>query len=188
MPWWSNSEEDHHETDVHHSHCVHWPLSHSRGGQKKVTLCFHKYSSLTFSTGTIHVALDSRLTNFTSWNYILKFICLWVVVVVWDRLYLELGLNFLLFEVTKEVWPSVWQDHCDLLSRISEGCLQKDNQEHHPGQQEHLQLAQVPAVLLCYPRLCRLHSFRTEQEGRQKVRPLQRLQWQALQLLKLYQV
>ena len=64
-----------------------------------------------------------------------------------------------LFEVSEEVGPSVWQDHCHLLSRVSEGGLQEDDTEHHPGQQEHLQLTQVPAVLLRHTRLRRLHSL-----------------------------
>lgn len=64
-----------------------------------------------------------------------------------------------IFEVSKKVWSSVWQDHCDLLSRVSEGGLQEDNKEHHPGQQEHLQLSQMSAVLLRHSWLRRLHTL-----------------------------
>ena len=64
-----------------------------------------------------------------------------------------------IFEVSKKVWSSVWQDHCDLLSRVSEGGLQEDNKEHHSGQQEHLQLSQMSAVLLRHSWLRRLHTL-----------------------------
>ena len=102
--------------------------------------------------------------------------------------------NYQFFEAhfLSKFWAGIFLlfplDHVNLIGLV---LFPQSNSCHQPTtapSYSFFRFLQVPAVLLRNTGVRCIHTFWTDQEGVQEVRPLQRLQWEALRLRWLYQV